>query len=445
MSKIVLNNTDEDIKYFHIDPKTKSVRFLDESGLRDVYHVNNLNQEVINHCINGRPLKFFTIFNNVFFLPKNFSVSVSFSNDSEFYEMNVTANFEKDIKNLDIEYSDFFQEILVELIQEKSTYNIAVSFSAGLDSSSILFSLVEIRKAIPNIKIVAFCWYGKFLSSNEDLILSKNICEELEVDFYPFEINHMDLLEPISDFQYSPIIDPSIGFMKVEKIIQEKLNRVFNTESFLIINGHGGDHIFLDPLPFSILLKNKKNFFKSFQKFQNYYSASYFNIFKNVITELFHEANLNNLSFNQQRMNAIYQACIDNSWKKDTQDSITTLYPFTQRKNINFCLNFDLESILDSEYSRNIYRKSMYKKFLHPVFLRNSKGHVTGIYQLCAKDKKNEIINLLKNGYLVEKRMVDIEELERDIERSSLGYGGFPSKLLLSICFEILIKKLLKE
>lgn len=439
MSKIIeINNDLADIKYFYVDQDNKSVKFLDNLDLTKFYHIDNLDKKIIKKCINQKDVRFHTIIKDVFFLPRNFNAEISFDINSNSYKLNIVDNFIKDKNN--IEYSDFFQEFLYELIVNENRYNIAVSFSAGLDSSSILFSLTNIKKIIPNIKIIAFCWYGDSLSSNEDLIFSKSICDDLKIDFYAFKINPNDLFESIADFQYQPIIDPSIGFMKIEKHIQEELSKIFNGDHFLILNGHGGDHLFLDPLPFSVVLKNRKNILSLFRKIQNYYSVDYFTIFRNIITDFFHEKNI---SFENQRMNAIYQACIDNSWNKEVYPYAKILYPFTQRKNIDFCLKFNLESILDLEYSRNVYRKSMYKKFSHPVFLRNSKGHITGIYQLCAKYKKKEIIDLLREGYLVKNNIIDISDFEQKIEMSSLGYGGFPPEILLSICCEILIKNLL--
>lgn len=434
-----IKNSNHEILFIQIDNKNKFINCIDSQRvLNTLYKEENIDISFISAVFSGRRAFSKTIIKDLYYLPKGYEALITFSIDG-LYKVVITQSFKMQYYNCS--FADLFCKQLESQIDKKGINNIAVSFSAGLDSSSILFSLCDIKKRKKDWNVIAFCWYSDEISSQDDLLYSENVCIELGVPFYKMPICYGDLFKVVDNFEYSPIIDTSILFMDVEKKIQDELLKLYENEDYLIINGHGGDHLFLDPIPAAMIFN--KPFFSNLNRIQRYSALNYIQLIKEATFSYLE--NKNSTDFEIQRTHAIYEACSNNCWSKDTSSSVTTLYPFTELKVIEASLSYKLDDILDSKYSRYAYRMSMYDRFGHSIFLRNSKGHMTGSYQLAIKHNQIKLLDLIQDGFLVKNNIIDMNSIKNIFEKVSLGYTGFPYILGLVLSIEIFIEHLMKK
>lgn len=236
-----IKNSNHEILFIQIDNKNKFINCIDSQRvLNTLYKEENIDISFISAVFSGRRAFSKTIIKDLYYLPKGYEALITFSIDG-LYKVVITQSFKMQYYNCS--FADLFCKQLESQIDKKGINNIAVSFSAGLDSSSILFSLCDIKKRKKDWNVIAFCWYSDEISSQDDLLYSENVCIELGVPFYKMPICYGDLFKVVDNFEYSPIIDTSILFMDVEKKIQDELLKLYENEDYLIINEIGRAHV----------------------------------------------------------------------------------------------------------------------------------------------------------------------------------------------------------
>ncbi|SPY08299.1 NAD synthetase [Oligella urethralis] len=312
--------------------------------------------------------------------------------------------------------------------------NIAISFSGGLDSTILLYS---IKDSFPNKNIVAFNWYNKG-TSNNDLLESRKICKKLGIRLLKIEIAP-DLL--FIDLNTSKHYIPSfpstyisyLGFIERYVFI---LDKYFEGRPFTIVNGHGGDQIFYEDVPIEIF--NLKNFFKYKSKLSDYvelYSLNYFSFIKSIT----------NLKFNFK----LYKDKLINDTLYQTSTAFIKLpqhinffYPFTSEEMIAYADNVDIFDTFDSMYTRCNIRQRFSTYYNSNDFYRINKGHMTGAYQRALKTHKTKILKNLEYGKFKELNIRDMNVLLEKFSLATMGVAGIDPSLLYVINFENILKTL---
>lgn len=314
--------------------------------------------------------------------------------------------------------------------------NIAVSFSGGLDSTAILYS---VRQKFPNKNIIAFTWHNKG-SSNNDLKYSQKICNELSIKLLKFNLDTGFLL---NDFKKEKCIFPpfpltyltSLGFVNY---YVSKLDEYFQKKPFVILDGHGGDHLFFQSIPYDLL---DYKFLPKLKEYSSLYSINYYKIIKKIVLHtLLSSKKLQIDSFRKQN---IFEALFETSSASIRLPShIKFFFPYVTPEMISCSESFDISQTFNESFTRLHFRKSFQKMYNSDYFFRINKGHMTGAYQRELKNNYDFFYHLIKNGYLYENRMLDFELLIKKLKLASLGVGGFDVNLMNSIIFEMLYKEL---
>ncbi|MFP0399312.1 asparagine synthase-related protein [Acinetobacter nosocomialis] len=182
--------------------------------------------------------------------------------------------------------------------------NIAISFSGGLDSTAIIFT---VKEKFPDKNIVAFTWKNDG-SSNEDLKHAISICNDLSIQLIILEIKPEYLLQELDKEKHIIPTYPStyLASLKFVEYYVAQLDKYFKGENFTIINGHGGDHIFFETIPLNLL---NYSFLFNWNKLKDYsslYSDNYFKLIKSILLNPF---NTNSkISFENFRKKLVYEA-----------------------------------------------------------------------------------------------------------------------------------------
>ncbi|MBE2172126.1 7-cyano-7-deazaguanine synthase [Acinetobacter oleivorans] len=314
--------------------------------------------------------------------------------------------------------------------------NIAVSFSGGLDSTAILYT---VRKKFPNKNIIAFTWYNKG-SSNNDFKYSQQICNELSINLLKFDLDTGFLL---NDFKKETCIFPpfpltyltSLGFVHY---YVSKLDEYFQKKPFIILDGHGGDHLFFQSIPYELL---DYKFLPKLKKYSSLYSINYYKIIKNIVLHTLYPSR--KLQMEIFRNQNIFEALFETSAASIRLPShINFFFPYVTPEMISCSESFDISETFNESFTRLHFRKSFQKMYNSDYFFRINKGHMTGAYQRELKNNYDFFYNLLKNGYLYKNKILDFELLTQKLKLASLGVGGFDVNLMNSIIFEMLYKEL---
>jgi len=314
--------------------------------------------------------------------------------------------------------------------------NIAVSFSGGLDSTAILYS---VKQKFPDKNIIAFTWHNKG-SSNNDLKYSQEICNELSIKLLKFDLDTGFLL---NDFKKETCVFPPFPFTYLTSLgfvnyYVSKLDEYFQKKPFVILDGHGGDHLFFQSIPYDLL---DYKFLSKLKEYSSLYSINYYKIIKNIVLHtLIPSRKLQIDSFRKQN---IFEALFESSVASIRLPShIKFFFPYVTPEMIACSESFDISETFNESFTRLHFRKSFQKMYHSDYFFRINKGHMTGAYQRELKNNYDFFYNLLKNGYLYKNKILDFESLTQKLKLASLGVGGFDVNLMNSIIFEMLYKEL---
>ncbi|AYA02720.1 hypothetical protein BEN74_07565 [Acinetobacter sp. WCHAc010034] len=317
--------------------------------------------------------------------------------------------------------------------------NIAVSFSGGLDSTAILYS---VKNKFPDKNIIAFTWHNKG-SSNNDLKYSQKICNELSVKLLTFDLDTGFLL---NDFKKeTSIFSPfpftyltSLGF--VEHYVSE-LNQYFKGNQFVILDGHGGDHLFFQSIPYELL---DYKFLAKIKEYSKLYSINYFKIIKKIMLHTLRPSKKVQMDiYRKQNIFEALFACSVASIRLPKH--IKFFFPYVTPEMISCSESFEISETFNEDFTRLHFRKSFQKMYKSDYFFRINKGHMTGAYQRELKKNYEFFSNILENGYLYKNKIIDIDLLGKKLKLASLGVGGFDTHLMNSIIFEMIYKELSEQ
>jgi hypothetical protein len=341
--------------------------------------------------------------------------------------------------------------ILASLIAEKvKDQKVAVRFSGGLESTSLLAACSSMKNPED---ILALTWFSKCDGASSDVTESTRIARKLNINHIIVPIDEKSLFCVDSNQRLPAYPTPALAFSTFLRDLDNLAINHFNGSIPVILDGHGGDHIFLEHVDPPMLRDCMgKGFFKKLREYCNLNAEGYFQVFpaifigerappKNILLKqhrsLFRIKNTLT-STDSMRKNRVREALDEISIPRSNQES-KLLYPFLHPLMIGNSLSFNVSELFNSQTSRVAFRNSAQKKFGPDLFIRNSKGVVTGSFQKSLQIHRDYLIPLVMNGFCASRRIIDLDLFKRFYDKSSHGVGGVNYELMKIIMLEILI------
>ena len=142
---------------------------------------------------------------------------------------------------------DPFEILASSIAIERSGTNdkkLVVRFSGGADSTCLLLAAIEVAGAD---RVAAVTWIDSDFSANSDCIAAMATCKTLQINhlFFRFEPRHFfQPIDPDNHLLITPGMASDQVFENERYFISFHLG-----DDYIILDGHGGDHVFLDPVP----------------------------------------------------------------------------------------------------------------------------------------------------------------------------------------------------
>jgi len=348
-------------------------------------------------------------------------------------------------------------EELSKKIAETNSSGVAINYSGGRDSTGLLVA----AKSLKDTSVSAFTWIYDRGSAHEDFFAAQKQAVQLKTRHYSVNIDPNDLFIPPTKAAMLPGVSTAIAFQGFRRKFYDLIASK-NGPRTLVLDGHGGDHVYLDPVPWEIIddRKSKLGALKALKTaidLSHLNGTSIFNlwnirkrqsIIKNRhIEKLLTPAALeisNSLhvpsfaSSKEIHHKRIKQAVLQNS-TAIRHENLINISPFTSSRIIGGVWNTPVENFFNSRMTRLPFRKSFDQFQQEKIPLRIDKGHITGAYQHALRKKMGYLIDISREGVLNKSGMLNFENFLTEFSKSSLGYNGVDPIILKIICFELML------
>lgn len=337
--------------------------------------------------------------------------------------------------------------------------SINVNFSGGCDSLGLLMA----ARSIGHYPLSAVTWTYDEGSAHEDLIAAQKFTSALGVRHLVLDIDPNHIFAPITRNELTPSVSTSVAFHHFRKILNAYVLEELGPNT-LMVNGHGGDHLYMDPMPIEVVFDVYHQFgFKSaastLGNLASLHGENFLRLLNKHRRQPLHRSTQIKFFFNQQQLEKytwkeekqerksakqihrqrIRQAIYQNS-TLSTDQQLLLATPFTCPKMIASVWNLHPKDFFDGRRNRIPFRNSMPNLAESHLFRKSSKGHITGAFQQALKVNKKYIIDAIQNGVLSAKSIINTPNVLQQIDMSTLGYGGLNPILLKIICFELTMR-----
>ena len=334
--------------------------------------------------------------------------------------------------------------------------NICVSLSGGLDSSSLVYCLKNIKKE--NQTLSALNYFHGLVKSSNELSHARNVCEETGIKLIEVDVSSSLPFDPYSQKQHFNPNKPFPGLISL-KLIETISDHLPNSGSCAFLSGHGSDHIFMcppskrslsdyviekgfkgsknqvknitqfyrDPL-FAILKKNAisliSHFFsqrleKRHPKNRHDETPEWFKqslqqkILPDFLHPVYETLSKTILPGKYEQIDALYEALA--SIHVEMNQINPTSYPFLYEPVVEFALSLSTYDLFNNGYDRYPLRKAISDHFKTETVWRRDKGQTTGVFQLGVKKNLESILNICLEGKFVKQGIIDKEGLHKTI------------------------------
>lgn len=346
--------------------------------------------------------------------------------------------------------------ILEELLQQEAlTERFGVAFSGGCDSTALLYAAAAVYGVE---QPVACTWYFPGGSAHDDAKIASAIADELGVEHFSLTLSEDLLFRPIQrPLPASP--STALAFQAVIYQLAEELSIRTKTQPVTILDGHGGDQIFLDPVPVATLRSTLRNqpsaFARKLRHYAQLYSVSYIRVLRaimkpspNPVNKLLRDEV--SASFRQDRPSLsaarnpirhawMQDAISENSYRVICDERAQYLRPFTQYEMLRYALSFPTEELYDKDHTRLPFRQKVAEHYNTTAVFRRRKGSVTGAFQKALWNNKAYLEPLVLDGQLGQWGLINHKNFREVYNRTALGCGGFDYDLLKLLTTALLI------
>jgi len=351
---------------------------------------------------------------------------------------------------------DLITTYIAEEHEKNKPKKLVVRFSGGVDSTCLLLAAIDV---VGKDCVIAITWIDERCSANEDRNAATDLCNSLKVKHLLFKLEPQDFFQdvnPSDHFYINSGMASDKVFKKENDFLCSRLG-----DGYIILDGHGGDHLFLDPVP-SIAFRHpirERRLIKGLKvaaKISKLTGSSIYETLTYDKKQQDNETDRLSYFFNTQlssrpgpekpknlveeHIQAIAQAVFQNSTSSALNKSGNIFYPFTSKKMIEHALTHDPYNMFNEWNTRIPLKLAVRKK--HPeIRLRSDKGHITGAYQKALKLHQTALLSKLRSSWLAQENIINMPNIEHSISHSSMGLGGI-EKILLKIICASLIKKI---
>lgn len=358
-------------------------------------------------------------------------------------------------------YSDNCIDLLARDIEATCANNgkIAIHLSGGLDSTCLLLAASSV---LPKENIVAVTWYDEYGSSHNDKKFAAALTDRLGIQHIISKVREDDIFSVGDDDLLWPDMTTAAAFHGYLARESRELERDHGVK--IILNGHGGDHLFFDPvdqrgLIDAVKVGGFKLFTRKLIEFSRLYSLDMFQSVRTLkqcliaggssstnIEVAYGDGIMEDGRLYSKGMpgktrhlgmirEAIYQ---NSSLAIPATSNVVMLHPFTMPRMLGMVANTNVFDLFSGHATRIPMRRAI-SEFLPDGFtLRNDKGHLTGVYQRALRNKREKIINLLVDGRLAQAKLIDSKSVIHNINLAASGIGGINEFLTKIIPFEMM-------
>ncbi|MGR9079692.1 asparagine synthase-related protein (plasmid) [Rhizobium leguminosarum] len=423
---------------------------------------------LLKDCLGVVEYEFGTLLENVSTLPAGSTVEIHPDGG------NIRLIYSADAFSDDVEERDDIAETF-EATVESLIRNIEqpiVQLSGGTDSTAILLA----ARAVKNPKnILAVTWYDPNGSAHQDLQYSQNLCSRLGIRQEVITVDPGLLLSVPNAVELPPRVSTSMAFAEFLNYKFDLLKEKTSAKDICVLNGHGGDHLFFDPLPSSVLIDafGQNGIAYALRKAREY-SRLYSISFPQILGSLFRSvarrqysngyplpfkrdlqmissigrgetsSRNNRIPAKEQHIRTIRRAVYENSLSITPQHGVRVRHPFTEGRFLAACSRFPVHELFNEKHTRLPFRESLLRRYNDTAILRSDKGQITSAFQRSLKLKRKWIADLILNGVLARSGFLEEQAILNMIDTSSLGVGGFSSALLRIISAELLALSIYK-
>lgn len=347
--------------------------------------------------------------------------------------------------------------ILEELLQQEAlTERFGVAFSGGCDSTSLLYAATAVYGVE---QPVACTWYFPGGSAHDDAKIASVIADELGIEHFSLTLSEDLLFRPIQrPLPAAP--STALAFQAVIDKLAEELSIRTKTRPVTILDGHGGDQIFLDPVPVATLrntlLTQPSAFARKLRHYAQLYSVSYIRVLRAIMKsspnpvnkflrdEVIASFHQGRPSFTAARNEPIRRAWMqdainENSYRVICDERAQYLRPFTQDEMLRYALSLPTDALYDKNHTRLPFRQKVAKHYNTSAVFRRRKGSVTGAFQKALWNNRTYLEPLVLEGQLAQWGLVDRERFRDVYNQTALGCGGFDYDLLKILTTALLI------
>lgn len=397
-----------------------------------------------------------TLWKNIACIPPGFRLTVTWSKaEPVFAAENLFAKCLATYRERDV------MTALHEYVCQHATSGrrAVICLSGGRDSTALAH---VVHRALPRAS-AAVTWRYRQGASHDDELAASTQAANLGIPHVPFNLEPSSIYAEPSGEALRPTISTSTTFY-------ESMRRMISTcvatfgQGTILFNGHGGDHLYLDPPPYEAI----PSLIKQGKLSKAWHTAQ---ALRTLTGQSFFQAHLNNraakansarlwsqtLSYkhataqqeekrisltevkriHQQRiMEAVYQ---NSTSEQGLADHLR--YPFTDPSTIACVWDAPCEALFDASRTRIPFQESFNRYTGSSALLRRDKGDVTGVFQSALAQKFDWLRHLIANGTLARRGLIKPDAIVRIMERNSLGIGGIEPLLNRIIAFELMVSR----
>ncbi|WP_386079090.1 asparagine synthase-related protein [Vreelandella sp. F11] len=346
--------------------------------------------------------------------------------------------------------------ILEELLQQEAlTERFGVAFSGGCDSTSLLYAAAAVYGVE---QPVACTWYFPGGSAHDDAKIASAIANELGVEHFSLTLSEDLLFRPIQGpLPAAP--STALAFQAVIYQLAEELSIRTKTRPVTILDGHGGDQIFLDPVPVATLrstLRSQPSAFpRKLKHYAQLYSVSYIRVLREImkappnpvnkflrkeVSAGFRQDHPSLTARNEPIRRAWMQDAIsENSYRIICDERAKYLRPFTQDEMLRYALSLPTDALYDKNHTRLPFRQKVAKHYNTNAVFRRRKGSVTGAFQKTLWNDRAYLEPLVLEGQLAQWGLIDRERFREVYNQTALGCGGFDYDLFKLLTTALLL------
>jgi asparagine synthase (glutamine-hydrolysing) len=340
--------------------------------------------------------------------------------------------------------TDTFEEELLSMLQlctkawiESSTSGICLELSGGLDSSSLLLLA---RKVLPHDKKIIAVNYvdSKVISSNETEY-AQEISNACNIPLYLIDRQDSLLIDSMP-LDYRP--DKPSTILLFNQGNQQLLDLALEHQCTEIINGQGGDHLFLasplyNALADCYLERGIKNAYFTLKELSTIYRMPWFALITSCFKALYgyyrgqHTNSCDDLSLFDTSYKAhllkqdFYLASVLNNFYPGKAEHIKELYhasayadrnqrgsstmshPLLSQPLVELALKVPTYQTFDQGYDRIFFRKAMSRIQPHKTLWRRMKGKTTSSTFYAFNRQYKEIYEIISQGYFMRTGLIN--------------------------------------